>query len=132
MRTIKLTNGWFQTLFPQILKSLNFKISAELNDRHVTSFFSILTYFWNLNFLESVGIKFETNHCLRSFHIFKKLELFSSMEFNVKWGASSWWSSSLCCPMRRSDEMTIGKTHPALVCLSVYIIKFDPNLIGGL
>ena len=32
----------------------------------------------------------------------------------VKWGASSWWSSSLCCPMRKLDEMTIWKTRLTL------------------
>ena len=36
---------------------------------------------------------------------------------HVKWGVtgvSFRWSSSLHCPMRNSDEMTIGKTHPTL------------------
>ena len=33
----------------------------------------------------------------------------------VKWDASSRWSSSLYCPMRKSDQMTIGKTQPTLV-----------------
>ena len=32
----------------------------------------------------------------------------------LKWGASSWWSSSLYCPMRNSDQITIWKTHPTL------------------
>ena len=32
----------------------------------------------------------------------------------LKWGASSPWSSSLCWPMRNSEKMTIGKTHPIL------------------
>ena len=32
----------------------------------------------------------------------------------VKWGASSRWSSSLNCPMRNTDEMTIGKRRPTL------------------
>ena len=32
----------------------------------------------------------------------------------LKQGASSSWSSSLCSPMRKSEEMTIGKTHPSL------------------
>ena len=32
----------------------------------------------------------------------------------IKWGASSRWSSSLYCPMRNSDQMAIGKTHPTL------------------
>ena len=32
----------------------------------------------------------------------------------LKWGASSRWSSSLYFPMRNSDEMTTGKTHPTL------------------
>ena len=32
----------------------------------------------------------------------------------VKWGASFRWSSSLCCSMRNSDEMTTGKMHPTL------------------
>ena len=33
----------------------------------------------------------------------------------LKWGASFQRSSSLNCPMRNSDEMTIGKTHSTLV-----------------
>ena len=32
----------------------------------------------------------------------------------IKWGASSWWSSPVCCSMRKSDELTIGKAHPTL------------------
>ena len=32
----------------------------------------------------------------------------------IKWSASFWWSSSLCYPMRKSDEATIGITHPTL------------------
>ena len=34
---------------------------------------------------------------------------------NIKKGASSSWSSSLCFPLRISDEMTIGKANPTLV-----------------
>ena len=34
---------------------------------------------------------------------------------DVKWGASSRWLSSLYCPMRNSDQMTIGKTRSTLV-----------------
>ena len=33
----------------------------------------------------------------------------------VKWGVFSRWLSSLYCPKRNSDLMTIGKTHPTLV-----------------
>ena len=33
---------------------------------------------------------------------------------NINWSASSWWSSSLYCPMRNSDQITIGMTHPHL------------------
>ena len=33
---------------------------------------------------------------------------------SLKWGASSRWSTSLCCPMWKSDEMTIGKAHSTL------------------
>ena len=33
---------------------------------------------------------------------------------HVKWDAFSWWTSSLCCSMWKSDEMTIGKMHPTL------------------
>ena len=36
----------------------------------------------------------------------------------VKWGASSQWSPYLYCPMRYSDEMTLGKMHPTLWCVS--------------
>ena len=32
----------------------------------------------------------------------------------VTWGASYRWSASLYCPMRNSDQMTIGKTHHTL------------------
>ena len=35
----------------------------------------------------------------------------------IKWGAGS-QLSSLYCPMRNSDRMTIGKTHPTLFGLS--------------
>ena len=34
---------------------------------------------------------------------------------HVKWGASSWWSKSLCCPTRKSDEMAIRKASPTLI-----------------
>ena len=37
-----------------------------------------------------------------------------SLDYVIKWGASTWWSSSLCCSMPKSDEMTIGKAHPTL------------------
>ena len=33
----------------------------------------------------------------------------------LKWGASSRWSSSLNCHIRKSGQITIGKTHPTLV-----------------
>ena len=39
----------------------------------------------------------------------------------LKWSTSS-GSSSLCFPMWNSDQMTIGKTHPTLIC----IVKFWP------
>ena len=32
-----------------------------------------------------------------------------------KLGASSRWSSSLYCPVRNSDQMIIGKTHPTII-----------------
>ena len=32
----------------------------------------------------------------------------------VKWGASSRWPWSSYCPMRISEDMAIGKTHPTL------------------
>ena len=33
----------------------------------------------------------------------------------LKWAACSRWSSSLYCPMRNSDQMTIETTHPTLL-----------------
>ena len=48
-------------------------------------------------------------------YIFKLFTTKYSRYFQVKWGASSWWSSSLYYPMRNSNEKTIGKTHPTLV-----------------
>ena len=45
------------------------------------------------------------------FYFFIKL---MAASVSLKWGAASRWSSSLYCPMRNSDEMTIGKTHPTL------------------
>ena len=33
----------------------------------------------------------------------------------IKWVASSRWSSCIYCPMRNSDEMTVGKTDPILI-----------------
>ena len=33
----------------------------------------------------------------------------------VKWGASSWWSSSQCYLMRSLDKMTTGNTHSTLL-----------------
>ena len=33
---------------------------------------------------------------------------------SIKRGASSRWSSSLYCPRRNLDEMTIGQAHPTL------------------
>ena len=50
----------------------------------------------------------------------KKLEILS-LHLRMpshKWSASSWRSSSLCCYMRKSDEMTIGKAHPTLLSVS--------------
>ena len=40
--------------------------------------------------------------------------LFRCIEFTllIKWGASFRWSSSLYCPMRNSDQLTIGKPTP--------------------
>ena len=32
----------------------------------------------------------------------------------INWGASPWWLSSQYCPIRNSEQMTIGKTHPTL------------------
>ena len=43
-----------------------------------------------------------------------------SMPHRLKWVAFSRWSSSLSYPMRNSDQMTIGKTHP-----TVYLVKQD-------
>ena len=37
---------------------------------------------------------------------------------HLKWDASSRWSLFQYYPMRNSDQMTIAKTHPTLVCLS--------------
>ena len=37
----------------------------------------------------------------------------------LKWDASSGWLSSLYCPMRNLDEMTIELTHPTLKILAV-------------
>ena len=36
----------------------------------------------------------------------------------IKWGASFWWSSSLYCLMQNSVQITIGRTHPALLVIS--------------
>ena len=48
-------------------------------------------------------VSFRENISLRKFHC----EI-------IKWGASSWWSPSLCCRMRNSDGMTTGNTHSNL------------------
>ena len=42
-------------------------------------------------------------------------QIFSS-KFVIKWGVSSRVSSSLYCPMRNSDQMTIAKMHSTLCC----------------
>ena len=44
----------------------------------------------------------------------------------IKWGTSSRWSSSIYCPMRNSDDMTIRKTRPTLVTLNVKKIRIAP------
>ena len=38
----------------------------------------------------------------------------TKLDLAIKWGASSRWSSSLYCPMRDSDEMTIWKMYSTL------------------
>ena len=38
----------------------------------------------------------------------------------LKWGASSRWSSSLNCHIRKSGQITIGKTHPTLILWKLY------------
>ena len=35
-------------------------------------------------------------------------------DLQVKWGASSRWKPSLYSPVRNSDQMTNGTTHPTL------------------
>ena len=42
--------------------------------------------------------------------------------YTVKWGVCSRWSSSLYRPMRKSDEMTIGKMHSTLLLTSTFIV----------
>ena len=42
---------------------------------------------------------------------------------------SSWWSSSLYCLMRNSDEMTIGKTHPTLVLILTKFSFFRTKIL---
>ena len=34
---------------------------------------------------------------------------------SLKSGVSSWWPSSLCCPLQKTDEMTIGKTRSTYI-----------------
>ena len=41
----------------------------------------------------------------------------------VKKDVSSSWSSSLGFPMRKSDEMTIGKAHPTLDLMFMYLVE---------
>ena len=46
----------------------------------------------------------------------------------IKWGASFRWSSSLYCPMRNSDGMTIGNKHPTLMATSgIFGGKYEYN-----
>ena len=47
----------------------------------------------------------------------------------IKWGASSRSSSSLYCPMRNSDEMTIGKSILPMTyrIIGVYKLKLKPE-----
>ena len=46
----------------------------------------------------------------------RKYDFSYDLDFTkIQWGASSWWSTSLCCPMRKSDEMIIGKPDPTLL-----------------
>ena len=70
------------------------------------SSFAIRGILWNLSYHEKV--------CERLF--FSSNAIFRSLEriTFVKWGASSWWSSSLYCLMRNSDRMTAGKVHSTL------------------
>jgi len=51
---------------------------------------------------------------------------------HVKWSASSRGSPSLCCHMRKSDQRTIGKTHPTLLLPTVKcsIYKFYFTIIS--
>ena len=53
--------------------------------------------------------------------------LLRCIEFSllIKWGASTRQSSSLYCPMRNSDQFTIGKTHSTLICLLISMLVTD-------
>ena len=39
---------------------------------------------------------------------------YTHVHLNLKWGASSRWSSSPYCPGRNPNQMTITKAHPTL------------------
>ena len=48
----------------------------------------------------------------------------------VKWGASSRWSSSnIYCPIRNSDKMTIGKTHPTLLTSTFGVFSSEKLIV---
>ena len=53
--------------------------------------------------------------------------LLRCIEFSllIKWGAFTRQSSSLYCPMRNSDQFTIGKTHSTLICLPISMLVTD-------
>ena len=50
----------------------------------------------------------------------------------VKWGASSRWSSCLYCRKRKSDEMTIEKTHPTLFHLPIVTMNLKRIVSVGI
>ena len=43
----------------------------------------------------------------------------------LKWGASSWWSSSLYYSIRISDQMTIGKRHSTLLVKGYKLLAWN-------
>ena len=68
---------------------------------------------WNLmEFLEAYNATHVNAIQKYSFRI-ERFLLQSSRSY-IKWGASSWWSSSVYCPICNSDEMTTGKMHPTV------------------
>ena len=78
-----------------------------------------ISWFKNqLSILPKIGPKYRScnQHGLIQLEVLRAKGRFLSFSdlTIIKWGASSLWSSTLYCLMRKSDQMTIVKTHPTL------------------